>query len=152
MTPLQRLAANLDFLDANKKPLWGIMTPQHMVEHLISSIKISNGKNVVRNASIDEKRIPVLKKFLMSNRPLPKNFTNPLQGEGLIELEYSSLEKAIEALKNEILDYENYFMQNPDSVFINPSFGELNKQEWDMFHKKHFTHHLSQFGLLNEDS
>ena len=34
----------LNKLDPQLKPLWGKMTPQHMVEHLILAVQMSNGK------------------------------------------------------------------------------------------------------------
>jgi oxepin-CoA hydrolase/3-oxo-5,6-dehydrosuberyl-CoA semialdehyde dehydrogenase len=51
-------------------------------------------------------------------------------------------------LKSEIDDYEIFFENYPGAKPVNVTFGELNKEEWDVFHQKHFTHHLSQFGLL----
>ena len=137
----------LEKLNTGKKPLWGKMTPQHMVEHLILAVKMGNGKLEVECFNPPEK-LPVLKRFLMSDKPMPKLFINPLIGEGLLPLKYSSLEEAKMELKAEIEDYQKYFEENPDSVLVNATFGSLNKAEWDAFHQKHFTHHLSQFGLL----
>lgn len=142
-----------DFLEPLKKlepdanPLWGKMTSQHMVEHLILSVKMSCGKLNVECFSPKEK-LSVLKKILMSDRPLPRNFVNPIIGESLLPLEHESLEKSKMTLAAEIKNYYDFFDENPDAVFINPTFGELNKLEWDIFHQKHFTHHLSQFGLI----
>jgi len=137
----------LHTLNEDAKPLWGKMTPQHMVEHLILAVKMSNGKLKLECFNPPEK-IPSLKRFLMSSRPMPKLFVNPVTGEDIIPLKYSSLEDAVGKLENEIDDYELYFENNPDVKPVNATFGELNKEEWDVFHKKHFTHHLSQFGLL----
>ncbi len=137
----------LNDLDPQQKPLWGKMTPQHMVEHLILAVQMSNGKLKLECFNPPEK-IPTLKRFLMSSRPMPKLFVNPVIGEDLRPLEYSSLEEAMGKLNNEIDDYALFFENNPDANPINVTFGELNEEEWDVFHKKHFTHHLSQFGLL----
>lgn len=84
----------------------------------------------------------------MSERPLPKNFTNPMYGENLLPLEFATIEEALSGLKREIDDYTNCFIQKPDSVFNNMVFGALNKEEWEAFHSKHFRHHLSQFDLI----
>ena len=40
-----------------------------------------------------------------------------------------------------------YFKENKDATPINPTMGELNKQEWTIFHNKHFEHHFKQFNL-----
>ena len=137
-------------LEPDTKPLWGKMTAQHMVEHLILSVKMSCGKFDVECFSPEEK-LPVLKKILMSDRPLPRNFVNPIIGENLLSLEYDSLDKSKVILKAEIKNYYDYFVKYPDAVFTNPTFGKLNKLEWDVFHNKHFTHHLSQFGLMGQN-
>jgi hypothetical protein len=137
----------LNKLDPRQKPLWGKMTPQHMVEHLILAVQMSNGKLNLECFNPPEK-IPSLKRFLLSSRPMPKLFVNPVIGEDLRPLEYSSLNEAIEKLKNEIDDHILFFGNNPGANPVNVTFGELNKEEWIVFHKKHFTHHLSQFGLL----
>jgi hypothetical protein len=137
----------LILLRANTKPLWGKMTPQHMVEHLILAMRMSTGKLKLECFNSPEK-LPTLKRFLMSSRPLPKLFVNPAIGENLLPLEYSSLEAAKNILNQEIIDYLNHFELNPEAKTVNVTFGELNKEEWDVFHKKHFIHHLSQFELL----
>ena len=137
----------LNKLNPQQKPLWGKMTPQHMVEHLILAVQMSNGKLKLDCFNPPE-NIPTLKRFLMSSRPMPKLFVNPVIGEDLRPLENSSLINAVEKLKKEIDDYLLFFEDNPGANLVNVTFGELNKEEWDVFHKKHFTHHLSQFGLL----
>jgi len=137
----------LNKLDPHQKPLWGKMTPQHMVEHLIFALQMSNGKLKLECFNPPEK-IPSLKRFLMSNRPMPKLFVNPVIGEELHPLECSSLEEAIGKLKKEIDDYVLFFENNPGAKSVNATFGVLIKEEWEVFHQKHFTHHLSQFGLL----
>jgi hypothetical protein len=134
-------------LKKDEKPLWGKMSPQHMVEHLILAVQMSNGKLIFECFNPAEK-IPTLKRFLMSSRPMPKLFVNPIIGEDLRLLKYSSLEEAMGKLKNEIDDYKLFFKNNPDVKPVNATFGELNKEEWDVFHEKHFIHHLNQFGLL----
>ena len=134
-------------LDPHQKPLWGKMTPQHMVEHLILAVQMGNGKLKLECINPPEK-IPTLKRFLMSSRPMPKLFVNPVVGKDLRPLKYSSLEAAVEKLKNEIDVYVLFFENNPGAKPVNLTFGELNKEEWDVFHQKHFKHHLSQFSLL----
>ena len=38
--------------------------------------------------------------------------------------------------------------ENPDAVFNNIVFGELNKYEWYLLERKHLNHHFEQFNLL----
>ncbi len=141
-----RFLLGAEKLSPETKPLWGIMTPQHMVEHLLLTVKVSNNKIKVECLNPHEK-IPTLKRFLLSERPLPKYFINPIIGEGLLPLQFNNYKDAIDSLKIEIEDFYKFFENNPDVLITNPTFGELNKTEWEIFHKKHFTHHLSQFGV-----
>jgi oxepin-CoA hydrolase/3-oxo-5,6-dehydrosuberyl-CoA semialdehyde dehydrogenase len=73
---------------------------------------------------------------------------NPAIGPDLLPLEFSSLQSAIEELRNIIKRYNIFFESNPGIKTIHPVFGSLTKVEWDIFHEKHFRHHLSQFGLI----
>ena len=137
----------IDKLQNDTLAIWGKMGAQHMVEHLIYSLQMGNGKLKVNCLSPVDK-LPVLKRILLSNRPLPRNFINPIIGDELLPLQYHSLENAKSELAIEIDDCYQYFEEHPDSKPINPTFGNLNKEEWLIFHHKHFTHHLAQFGLI----
>lgn len=137
----------LNLIDDKTEPLWGKMSAQHMVEHLILAVKMGNGKLKLDCINPPEK-LPTLKKFLLSGRPLPKGFVNPVIGPENLPLKFSSINGAIAKLKEEIEDYHTFFKENPGAKPVNVTFGDLNKEEWDQFHKKHFTHHFKQFGLL----
>ena len=143
-----KFLTNLENLKSGTQPQWGKMTAQHMVEHLITAVQMSNGKVHFECFNPPEK-LPTLRRFLMSDRPLPRNFVNPVIGPDNLPLQYPGLEETKEILESEINDYYKYFELNPDANPTNVTFGELNKEEWDQFHKKHFTHHLTQFKLLD---
>lgn len=144
---IKDLLQKLDKLNSETQPQWGTMTAQKMLEHLGNTFKISSGK-MKSECFSDEKKLPVLKKILMSDRPMPKGFDSPANRLVKQEYEFESFEVAKEALQLEVENYFKCFAEKPKATFINPSFGELNKEEWDQFHKKHLTHHLTQFGLL----
>ncbi len=130
------------------KPHWGGMSPQHMVEHLSAAVKMSNGKIVFTECMNPPEKHPILKRFLMSNRPMPKDFVNTVVGKGLKPLINNSLKEAKQELIKELSNFEKYFNENPKALPLNPTFGPLNFEEWKVFHNKHFTHHFTQFGLL----
>lgn len=140
----------LENLSHDTKPIWGIMSSQHMVEHLIDSFRLSNGKLLNKKCMTPENKLSLLKRILMSNRPFPRNFVNNVIGGDLKPLNYNNLEVAKEILKREVEDMNKFFELNPNEKPINPTFGPLNKEEWNHFHKKHLTHHFTQFGLLDE--
>jgi hypothetical protein len=54
-----------------------------MVEHLILAVQMSNTKLKLECFNPPE-NIPSLKRFLMSSRPMPKLFVNPVIGEDLV--------------------------------------------------------------------
>jgi len=143
------LLSLIDNLEESTAPIWGKMSSRHMVEHLILAVKMSNGKLNLTCSNPPEK-IPLLKRFLLSERPLPKGFVNPAIGDKLLPLQYNTLLEAVEILKEEMKDYFEFFNCNPTAKLINVTFGDLNKDEWEIFHVKHLTHHLEQFGLIKD--
>ena len=144
---LETLINKVENLSAETKALWGNMTAQHMIEHLIIVFKTSNGKLRTKCMNPPEKW-PVMKKILASDRAFPKNFVNPIAGANLRPLKFDSLEIAISKLRKELEDFKTYFVENPGSTPMNATFGELNFEEWIQFHIKHVTHHYSQFSLI----
>lgn len=145
---IEELLQNLEKLSSETSPQWGTMTAQKMVEHLINTFKIANGKLSVPLFS-EEKKLHVLKKILMSDRPMPRGFDSPANHMVPQNYEYRNIEEAKDVLRMEVDNYFRLFEDNPDVTFVNPTFGELNKDEWEQFHKKHLTHHLTQFGLIS---
>ena len=69
-------------LNADTSPKWGKMSAQHMVEHLILAVQNGNGKLKLECFNPPEK-LPVLKRYLLSSRPLPQGFVNPYIGDDL---------------------------------------------------------------------
>ena len=134
-------------LNANQKPSWGKMTSQHMVEHLYKTVQVSINE-ISLDVFTEERKISVLKKLFLGKRPLPKEFINPAIGPDLLPLEFTDLKSAIEELEKIFNRYDQFFEANPFMKTAHPVFGYLLKEEWDIFHKKHFHHHMSQFGLI----
>ena len=136
---------SLKNLNPDQKPFWGKMTPQHMVEHLYKTVQASINEIKIDIYS-EERRIPVLKRLFLGEKDFPKEFMNPAIGPDLLHLEFNDLQSAIDQLQNIFIRYEKFFKENPDIKTIHPIFGYLTKKEWDTFHKRHFKHHLGQFG------
>jgi len=99
-----KLISKLSLLTPDQKPLWGKMSAQHMVEHLILALKMSNVKLKFECINSLDK-LPTLKKFLMSNRPMPKGFVNPVVGPDNFPFNNSSLDEAKNKLEEEIEGY-----------------------------------------------
>ena len=140
------LIKSLQKLEQDQKPIWGKMTPHHMVEHLYKTVQASINEITLKIYS-EERRIPVIKKLFFGERPFPKEFMNPAVGPDLLPLQFDNLKSAIVELDKVIKRYNKYFEDNLSVKTIHPIFGYLTKEEWDLFHQKHFKHHLSQFGI-----
>ncbi|WP_109098419.1 phenylacetic acid degradation bifunctional protein PaaZ [Aquimarina sp. AU58] len=136
-------------LSADAKPKWGIMTPQHMVEHLEYTYKIAAGEIQDFEIATPEKILDKVHNSLYNYEPFPKNTDFPLLKKGeLEELNHPDLETAITKLSESREVYKTYFKENPDAILKNIVFGELNKYEWYLLERKHLNHHFDQFDLL----
>lgn len=139
----------LSRLRADDKPEFGEMTPQHMVENLAFAVRFSNGKDPQQHYYSIEKEQKIKAFVISTENDMPIGFKSPvLPTEGLPTLKHSNLTNAINNLKVELKDFDNYFIKHPTDKPINPTMGELNYKEWIRFHNKHFTHHFKQFRLL----
>jgi len=138
----------LDKLTEQHTAQWGILTPQHMVEHLEFFMQMSMGK-VETKVITPEKRIERFKESLFNYRAMPRSFDHPLLKEKELEaLRFTNLAEAKAALLLAIDNYETFFKENPGIETPNTIFGMLDKQLWDLMNRKHFHHHFSQFGLV----
>jgi len=136
-------------LKADSKPKWGIMTPQHMIEHLEYTYKIASGEIQDFEVATPEKILEKVHNSLYNYQPFPKGSDFPMLPKNkLADLEHDSLETAIEKFKAQRENYIQFFEENPDAKLSNMVFGELNRYEWYLLERKHLNHHFNQFGLL----
>ncbi|NNC45697.1 MAG: phenylacetic acid degradation bifunctional protein PaaZ, partial [Winogradskyella sp.] len=139
----------LDKLKSDTKPQWGIMTPQHMIEHLEYTYKIASGEIQDFDVATPEKILEKVHNSLYNYQPFPKGSDFPMLPKNkLADLEHDSLETAKEKFKAQREKYIQFFEENPDAKLSNIVFGELNRYEWYLLERKHLNHHFNQFGLL----
>ncbi|MFD1063090.1 phenylacetic acid degradation bifunctional protein PaaZ [Winogradskyella litorisediminis] len=139
----------LSKLSEETKPKWGIMTPQHMIEHLEYTYKIAAGEIQDFEISTPEKILEKVKNSLWNYDKFPKNSQFPLlEKDTLDDLKHEDLTTAIEKFKAQREKYLEYFKENPDATLSNMVFGELNKYEWYLLERKHLNHHFEQFELI----
>ncbi|MCO4805669.1 hypothetical protein OAA53_00080 [Salibacteraceae bacterium] len=140
------LPNRLKTLAVDQTPKWGIMTPQHMVEHIIGTWRISNGRaRVAPAASGDE--LDRRRAFIFSDVAYQKNITNPVFGDGLMKLRKPNLQAAIDHLEDEMTAFFEYHESNPEAMEAHPVFGILDYNGWIVFQSKHMGHHLAQFEI-----
>jgi len=139
----------LSQLSEDTKPKWGIMTPQHMLEHLEYTYKIASGEIQDFEISTPEKILEKVKNSLYNYNTFPQNSQFPLlEKDTLDELKHKDYATALEHFKLQREKYLEYFKNNPDATLNNMVFGELNRYEWYLMERKHLNHHFKQFGLI----
>jgi hypothetical protein len=144
----QEILDALNRLSPDTLPAFGMMTPQHMVEHLSQAISISNGDRTIR-LMVDEDRAAKQKRIMIySDRPFPMGMQAPAMEGKLAKLRFDSLDEAKEELIRHMNMFDTWHRINPDAGCIHPFLGLLNHQEWVKFHSKHMTHHFKQFNLV----
>ena len=140
--------STLNKLTDDTRPKWGILTPQHMVEHIEFFLRMAVGE-VKTKVTTPEKYIERVQESLFNYEPMVKKFDHPLLKKGkLEELRFSNLQEAKGALLSAYDAFEIYFKENPEAQTPNTIFGLLDKELWDLLNRKHLHHHFSQFGLI----
>ncbi len=142
------LVEMLGKLTEGTKPEWGIMTPQHMVEHAEFFHRMAIGEEETE-ITTPEKYLERTQDSLFNYKPMPRSFDHPLFKKGETEdLRFANLEEAKAALLQAYDNFETFFKENPGKETPNTIFGMLNKELWDLLNRKHFHHHFTQFGLI----
>ncbi|MFC4633903.1 phenylacetic acid degradation bifunctional protein PaaZ [Dokdonia ponticola] len=128
---------------------WGIMTSQHMVEHLEYSYRVAGNQIQDFEISTPEKYIDKVGATLWDYEKMPQNYEMPLMKKGAVEeLHHPDLETAKKKFWEAKEVYETYYKKNPKGTAKSPVFGYLTKYEWYLQERKHLNHHFEQFGLL----
>ncbi|MCK7590287.1 phenylacetic acid degradation bifunctional protein PaaZ [Subsaxibacter sp. CAU 1640] len=140
----------LSKLNENSKPSWGIMTPQHMLEHLEYTYKIASGEIQDFDIATPEKILEKVHASLYNYEKFPKNTNFPLlEKNKLDDLKHPDLETAKQKFKEQRAKYLEFFKEHPDAKLKNLVFGELNRYESYLLERKHLNHHFEQFGLID---
>lgn len=141
------LTTKLEKLQAGMNPTFGIMSPQHMLEHLTITFKLSSGKIKIPNFEPNEKQLAYKDKLLNTPMEFPKGIKAPGLPSELMPLRFQNLEEAKEHFIRGIEEFEKKFEENPNLTTLHPRFGPMSYDDWIKFHKKHIHHHFSQFEL-----
>ena len=142
----ETLHQRLQGLSLKAEAKFGIMTPQHMVEHLILTLKMSAGRIPIPEIVPTEKQLARKQALLFTDIPFPQGIKAPGLPDTLLDLRYPDLATAKSELLKSYDAYHLLFQENPTKHTPHPGFGQLNFDEWERFHAKHMDHHLSQFG------
>ena len=134
----QELQSVLLKLEPGAQPLWGKMSPQHVVEHLTKTVKASVGKIPVK-LYLEPEAAEVLKqKLIYGDMQLSPGIKSPVMGDEPPALVYPDLSSAMQELYAEMDHFRLYYAQNSEAMHTHPRMGDLKHAEWKVFHSKHF--------------
>ena len=139
-------------LSGDEKANWGKMNAQQMIEHVSAFFKVSIQK-IQFPLTTSVEHLPKYKEFLLSEKEFKENTKAPASviPEDALPLHYSGISQAKEAFTKSVNDFFEFFKNDPNKTTLHPVFGELNFNEWVQLHHKHVTHHLKQFGLIQNN-
>jgi oxepin-CoA hydrolase/3-oxo-5,6-dehydrosuberyl-CoA semialdehyde dehydrogenase len=144
----KNVAGYLDKLTEQSTANWGIMTPQHMVEHLTHGLESAVNK-IKLDIATPEEHLEKYTDSLYNYYPFPKNSKTPVLEDGILaDLRCESLAESKKQFLEAFDDFELYYKENPEAKSSNAVFGALDKDLWDLMNRKHFNHHFKQFGIL----
>ncbi len=138
----------LENLTVDTSPIFGKMTAQHMVEHLNIAVLFSNGKMPQKLFVPVDTAAFIKNSIIYTDAEIPLGYKAPMLTDDLPPLYFPDLSTSIATLKKQLAEFDKYFSDNPESKPMHPTMGILDKNEWDVFHSKHFNHHFKQFGLV----
>lgn len=145
----EKIEECLKKLTEDIKPKWGTMTPQHMVEHLEFTYRITSGENQDFEVATPEKYLEKAQEMLYNYEAMGHGHAFPLHKKGELEnLRHNNLETAKTKLLEAREQYLTFFKENPKATTKNVVFGTLNKFEGYLLERKHLNHHFEQFNLL----
>ncbi len=145
----EKIAEILNKLAEDAKPKWGILTPQHLLEHLEHGYKIMSGEIQDFEIATPEKILEKVHHSLYNFDKFPMGTKFPtMRKEELEDLIHPDFATAKEKFFEAREAYKTFFKENPEAVLKNMVFGELNRYESYLLERKHLNHHFEQFGIL----
>lgn len=141
--------ALLDTLNPETKANFGLMTPQHMVEHLVEAIRSATVQYEGERESPANAQQLGMQQFIksgsvLSHRPSDKTVAD------LPSLKYTSIKEAISQVPKAVKDFYDFHEKNPDYIPYATYLGEVPFEDVELFHFMHIRYHLWQFGLLQQ--
>ena len=120
-----------------------------MVEHLEYGYRIASGEIQDFEISTPEKILDKVHNTLYDYNKMPQNFDFPLAEKAKINtLKHADLNTAKQKMLEARFAYTAHYKENPESLFKNAVFGEMNRYEWYLLERKHLNHHFEQFNIV----
>ena len=128
-------------LTPDSRPLWGKMSVDQMLAHMVDAFRMGLGELEVRPKKLVVRHWPI--NYIVANWvPFPKNM--PTAPE-IVRRKHASVDEEIgqlEAVMN------RFAAKRDDEAWPrHPAFGALSGSSWARLGYKHVDHHLRQFGV-----
>jgi len=136
-------------LRADTAPNFGLMTPQHMVEHLIWVTKSSLKRKGDPPAEATKSQA-YFRKFLDSGAQFKYKPKAGQTKDDLPALRFGSLDEAVAQIPDAVSRIFSTFEEKPSFKSYNDMMGEFTKSDHELMHYEHFKWHLFQFGLIDK--
>ena len=136
-------------LSSKTKANFGLMTPQHMVEHLIDALGSATKKYEGERISPATDQQLGMQKFIQSGSVLVHRPSDKTKAD-LASVKYNTLEEAISNVPEALQKYYTFQDDNPDYKPYASFMGEVSYDDVELFHFMHIRYHLWQFGLLEQ--
>ncbi len=145
----EKITESLNKLTEISKPKWGILTPQHLLEHLEYGYRIMSGQIQDFEIATPETILEKVHHSLYNFDKFPMGTQFPtMKKDQLDDLIHPDFETAKAKFFESRNQYKTFFKENPEAILKNMVFGELNKYESYLLERKHLNHHFEQFNIL----
>ena len=144
-----KLPELLNSLSSETKANFGLMTPQHMVEHLVMALGSATTKYEGERIIPATEQQLGMQKFIQSGSVLVHRPSDKTEAD-LPPLNHDSLEEAISTIPDAVEKFYAFQDNNPDYIPYASFMGEVSYEDLALFHFMHIKYHLWQFGLLKQ--
>ena len=144
----EELPALLRTLPVDRKANFGLMTPQHMVEHLSYVTKVMPKKQGAPPTELSKSQ-QYFRRFVDKGCPFEYRPRDGVTASDLSPLRAVNMEAAIRDLEGAIQRLYDLWDQTPDHRSYNEMMGSFNLSELERFAYQHGRWHAYQFGLLD---
>lgn len=140
---IERVPQLIKELTPTIRPTFGLMSAQHMLEHLVWVSKSTTKQFDPPKEEPNDSQL-FFKKFVQKGANFRYKPTDKTR-DSLDPPRFQSLEEVVEMVPEAI---SRMYAFDEDHVFYNPMMGSFTFAEMELFHRKHYEHHLQrQFGL-----
>lgn len=137
----------LEKLSPDTEANFGLMTPQHMVEHLIGAVESATEKYEGERENPANEQQLGMQQFIKSGSVLSHRPSDKTKAD-LPPLKHASLEEAIALVPKTVQKFYTLQDDNPNYIPYASFLGEVPYEDVEFFHFMHIRYHLWQFDLL----